>query len=237
MPGFFGSRDGRCEPLYVAEPQLRSLAAKLGVRIAPEGGELPVAEVLEPLARSVAARRRAATDLVAGQWIWFDESFRIGAPELLRQEQVSAEDILAQDQPDPRTEVVDPGEDRFVFLAADERPPLVLCGAREHLLDERQVGDDAGNDLTLYAGPFFRYAREVLGGWVVGGARQPADPVRRPDDAVARAIDNFDMLHRSGRGFTGPVRVRGLARVAGVLDSTGRRSVVAVPLCAETDAR
>lgn len=235
MSGFSESREGPCEPLYVAEPQLRSLTAKFGVRTAPGGGELPVADVLEPLAAGVAARGRAATDLVAGQWIWFDERFRIGAPELLGEESVSAVDILADRV--PRTEVVDPGEDRFVFLAADQRPPLVLCGAREHLLDERHLGDDPGNDLTLYAGPFFRYAREIIGGWVSAGARQPAEPVRRPDKAAAEAIDRFDMLHRSASGFTGPVRVRGLARVAGVLDSTGRRSVVAVPLCAEAEAR
>ncbi len=124
-----------------------------------------------------------------------------------------------------------------MFLVADQRPPLVLCGAREHLLDERYVGDDPGHDLTLYAGPFFRYARKVLGGRVAGGAREVADPVRRSDDRVAQAIDNFDMLHRSKTGFTGPVRVRGVARVVGVLDSTGRRYVVAVPLYAETGAR
>jgi hypothetical protein len=234
MSGFFAAWEGRREPVYVAQPQLRSLAAKLGVPTAPEGSEAAVADVLEPLASSVAARGRAATDLVAGQWIWFDEPFRAGAPELLGEESVSAVDILADRV--PRTELVDPGEDRFVFFAADQRPPLVLCGAREHLLDERCLGDDPGNDRMLYASPFFRYAREVIGGWVAAGARQPAEPVRRPDETVAAAIDRFDTLHRSMRGFAGPVRVRGLARVAGVLASTGRRSVVAVPLCAEAEA-
>lgn len=109
MSGFFGLGEGPCEPLYVAEPQVRSLAAKFGVRTAPEGCERPVADVLGPLASSVAARRRAATDLVAGPWIWFEEPFRIGAPELLTEESVSAVDILAEDGRVPRGEVVDPG--------------------------------------------------------------------------------------------------------------------------------
>ena len=124
-----------------------------------------------------------------------------------------------------------------MYFVATELPLFVMCGSAVHVLDRRQPTDQPtnGSASVFYAEAVEAYAQKVSELADEAAISDPYFPDSSLKELGGLNIGMY-MLYRSAseeRGWSGPVRLTGHARVLRISDHEGHWMILATPLCVE----